>query len=80
MDAIIIGRVREFLDVYRSGDLKLALKCLSELSNFIEGVLNVTRDKTALTLALNVYMTLPIYRDMISLKMKIEEIEKKFKR
>ena len=75
MDVIIISRVREFLDAYRSGDLDEALKRLNELSDFVEGILNVTRDKTALTLALNVYMILPIYRDLILLKMRLNEIE-----
>lgn len=73
MDAIVIGRVREFLEVYRSGDLEKALRILKDLEEFIEGLLNVTRDSKALTLALNVYMMIPLYEDMIKLKMKLSD-------
>ncbi len=73
MDAIIIGRVKEFLEIYRSNDLERALELLKELEVFIEGLLNVTRDSKALTLALNVYMMIPLYEDMIRLKMKIRD-------
>ncbi len=73
MDAIVIGRVREFLDVYRSGNLEEALKKLKELEDFVERLLNVTRDAKALALALNVYLAIPLYEDMIKLRMKIEK-------
>ncbi|WP_456327507.1 hypothetical protein [Archaeoglobus sp.] len=73
MDAIVIGRVREFLDVYRSGNLEEALKKLRELEDFVERLLSITRDAKALALALNVYMAIPLYEDMIKIKMKIEK-------
>ena len=69
----MIGRVREFLDVYRSGNLEEALKKLKELEDFVERLLNVTRDARALALALNVYLAIPLYEDMIKLRMKIEK-------
>ena len=69
----MIGRVREFLDVYRSGNLEEALKKLKELEDFVERLLNVTRDVKALALALNVYLAIPLYEDMIKLRMKIEK-------
>ena len=69
----MIGRVREFLDVYRSGNLEEALKKLKELEDFVERLLNVTRDAKALALALNVYLAIPLYEDMIKLRMKIEK-------
>ncbi len=71
MDAIIIGRVREFLDVYRSGNLDEAMIKLKELESFVERVLEVTRDSKALTLALNVYMILPLYEEIIKIKMRM---------
>ena len=69
----MIGRVREFLDVYRSGNLEEALKKLKELEDFVERLLNVTRDAKALALAPNVYLAIPLYEDMIKLRMKIEK-------
>ena len=69
----MIGRVREFLDVYRSGNLEEALKKLKELEDFVERLLNVTRDAKALPLALNVYLAIPLYEDMIKLRKKIEK-------
>lgn len=73
MDAIIIGRVREFLNAYRSNDLKRALKLLRELEEFVEGLLNVTSDSKALSLALNVYMMIPLYEDMIRFKINLAD-------
>ncbi|GEM_PF-2545553 len=73
MDAIIIGRVREFLNAYRSNDLDKALELLRELEEFVEGLLNVTRDSKALSLALNVYMMIPLYEDMIRFKINLAD-------
>ncbi len=76
MDAIVIGRVKEFLEIYRSGNLEKALESLKELMYFVEKLLDITRDSKAQVLALNVYMMLPLYEEVIKLKMKLDEIEK----
>ena len=76
MDAIVIGRVKEFLEMYRSGSLEKALESLKELMYFVEKLLDITRDNKAQVLALNVYLMLPLYEEVIKLKMKLDEIEK----
>lgn len=75
MDVIILNRVREFLDLYRSKDPK-AIDRLKELEDFVERILEVTRDKNVFSIALSIYAIIPLYEELIKIRMKIDEIEK----
>jgi len=77
MDIIILNRVKEFLAEFKSGDYVRTSKALNELENFLERLISITRDKNTLSLALALYMQIPLYREILRLKSEISKLSER---
>jgi hypothetical protein len=77
MDIIILNRVKEFLAEFKSGDYERISKALNELEDFLERLISITRDKNTLSLALALYMQIPLYREILRLKSEISKLSER---
>ena len=77
MDIIILNRVKEFLAEFKSGDYERTSKALNELEDFLERLISITRDKNTLSLALALYMQIPLYREILRLKSEISKLSER---
>ena len=72
MDVVIFNRVRGFVEAFESRDYERARDELKELRDCLEKLITVTTDRNTMNLALSLYMQIPLYEDLIDLRLNLK--------